>query len=72
MINLTHGSPQTGGLSHEATLKQALHVRLELMVGSSVKKICIRMRRLIPPGPDDDGGPWHLRGVHSHLVHSIL
>ena len=62
VINLAHGSPQPGGLGHQAPLEQALHVRLELVVGGSMKKLRIRVGSLIPTGPDDDGGPWHRGG----------
>ena len=71
MVNLAHRQPQPGGLGNKAPLKQALHMRLELVVGGRVQDLGIGMGSLIPARPNDDGGPWHREGV-SHLVTSIL
>ena len=63
MVNLAHWRPQPGGMGNKAPLKQALPMRLELVVGGRMQDLGIGMGSLIPARPNDNGGPWHRKGI---------
>ena len=38
-------------------------MRLELVVGGRMQDLGIGMGSLIPARPNDNGGPWHRKGI---------